>query len=114
MREPPSRYDPISRFEPRWATPFAFLWMGGLVAIAVARRMWPEMVSYWDGVALAVLWIGCFIPFAALAYTIAFLRRERLARAEDQGRCVHCGYDVRANPARCPECGAEIAARPAA
>src|SRR5688572_11048418 len=94
-RQSPSRHDPLSRFEPRWATPFVFLWIGGLALIATARHVWPETVSYAGGVALAVLWIGCFIPVAALVYTLAFRRRKRLALAEDQGRCIHCQYDVR-------------------
>ena len=51
------------------------------------------------------LWLiiaaSAFLPAAHVCATSMF--RHRLRRA---GRCVACGYDLRATPNRCPECGA--------
>jgi hypothetical protein len=55
---------------------------------------------------------GIAVPMWFLAIATATLpamtlaRVARRARRGTPGRCVACGYDLRATPGRCPECGA--------
>jgi hypothetical protein len=42
-----------------------------------------------------------FLILPAIAWSPRFMRR----RAQLEGRCAICGYDLRATPERCPECG---------
>jgi hypothetical protein len=44
------------------------------------------------------------IPAVGLVWMSLTARRRDLRNRE--GRCVACGYDLRATPDRCPECGA--------
>jgi hypothetical protein len=59
-------------------------------------------IPYWLLTLLAAL---TNLPLGLLA-----LRRYRLSSRLKQGRCLTCGYDLRASKDRCPECGTAIPA----
>ncbi len=59
------------------------------------RTRYRVVLPYW-----AVLPLTMVLPVAWLR------RRRRLRRRETGGRCLRCGYDLRASPGTCPECGA--------
>ena len=58
------------------------------------------------------LWVPALL--AAILPAWAVLSRRSAARRRGAGRCLACGYDLRATPDRCPECGREPAAPAAA
>ena len=50
------------------------------------------------------------VPFAVpcLTWAIVAYRREQRRKRVVAGRCVKCGYDLRASVGQCPECGTPI------
>jgi hypothetical protein len=62
-------------------------------------------------------WLRVTIPHSTLALItgilpLTFITRrvyltQRRHSRKARGRCVTCGYDLRASPGRCPECGAD-------
>lgn len=59
-----------------------------------------------------LLWIiPCGGVFVAVVSFLTKLPARRAEGRRAEGRCVACGYDLRATPRRCPECGTVPAAR---
>jgi hypothetical protein len=56
------------------------------------------------------LW--CPTCLCAIAPAIVGRRRRARQRRIREGRCLKCGYDLRASVERCPECGAALEPRP--
>jgi hypothetical protein len=67
------------------------------IASTAPIRKWFENLREW----------GAAIIFAAIALLILsyFIRSRRRVRQFTAGKCIHCGYDLRATSGRCPECG---------
>lgn len=69
--------------------PYPELFTGGTGKLACTVPVW------------AIFFLLLVLP--ALKLTTLIRRRRRIAA----GKCVRCGYDLRASPGRCPECGLE-------
>jgi hypothetical protein len=57
---------------------------------------------------LLIVYVPYWLPMACSAVLPALwlVLRRRAGRRRTAGRCLACGYDLRATPERCPECGA--------
>ncbi len=76
----------------------------GVLGFDAGKRQWPRSSMTWLTFPLA-------LPLVLLGGTgtLWAVRRTRARRRRAHGRCLACGYDLRASPGRCPECGASKA-----
>jgi hypothetical protein len=84
-------------------------WQRGPVSVMRGREpASPQVSGGWVNVDC---WFVCAatatLPMLRAALLIGGIRRRRRRAA---GRCIRCGYDLRATPDRCPECGTTVAA----
>jgi hypothetical protein len=70
--------------------------------------------AWYDAEMLPMSFVASLFVILPLAVGSCLVRRRRLARRLSAGRCIACGYDLRASPERCPECGRAAAGQPAA
>jgi len=89
-------------------------WLWEVGDFAVARRSYPYASRSGRAPYLSVdtslylpYWLIILICIVPSAWWLLVLRQKRLRAARAlNGRCLSCGYDLRATPERCPECGA--------
>jgi hypothetical protein len=64
---------------------------------------WPSITHLVVVPLYSIALLTCLPPLLILVPRVSRWHRRRLRDRE--GRCLRCGYDVRATPHRCPECG---------
>lgn len=76
---------------------------GDLLFCRIPYNLPPKVAARWHfwPVPLLLLIASSFI----LQYCV---RKNRQSRLRVKGKCVYCGYDMRANLMRCSECGKQV------
>lgn len=67
---------------------------------------WEKYGRYREWRLIFPLWLPTLLT--AVLPTIWIVQRVKHKRRQVSGRCIKCGYDLRASKERCPECGTPI------
>jgi hypothetical protein len=97
-----------------WRWRFVSAWLTlppsliGILSVALFRNLaWR-----WQNgrpIPSLLLWIATGSGIAAVVGCVpASIRLSQIDRWRREGKCVRCGYDMRATPTRCPECGMDL------
>lgn len=96
------RYAKVRDFSPDWLTFTDTAWPRLRITLPNGELMRIGLVPIWRGLIANTVIFG--VVWFAVLFLPGLLRRARRLR---HGKCVCCGYDLRASPAGglCPECG---------
>ena len=82
------------------------------IFLALAMVMWiltaMSVYLHFSGRLTDSIWLSLGLPLmitCAIPLNMFFDRRRLRLCREKEGKCLLCGYDLRASPDRCPECG---------
>ncbi|MDB5289968.1 MAG: hypothetical protein JWL69_1209 [Phycisphaerales bacterium] len=103
----------------RWVWRTRFLGHGGIGCVETTWHLGPYEITgdektiwrvpLWPFIlatgTLPVTWLA---PIARATARVVLARVSNSMRRRQPGRCVTCGYDLRATPERCPECGTVV------
>jgi hypothetical protein len=79
-----------------------FLGLALLVVVTMWQN-WPDFVPIGSFFALLFL--------LSLPWAVRGMREQAAKHRSQEGRCLKCGYDLRASPGRCRECGAKVSGK---
>lgn len=77
-----------------------------VVLVLLAAYSVMRWLGFDPAIELAIEGILALLGGALLLDARIWLTGKTLTQRAEGGRCVTCGYDLRATPERCPECGA--------